>query len=455
MISDNVKGNYLLTLKYKSATWFADSFKTKGGTITATQKVINSSKQNVAELGVEQNEFVVEGFIAASPISEEDLEIVERREDDYIEVRDEVIKVLNSPGRGTLTHPTFGVVDNVKAVSWSLDESSVSSPGIGKLSVKFLISNAIDPDSPVVLGEIVGAETFTSALEILGDKPLNLSEVVQGTELVELSFLQSLGLTALEGILAAVDFVSGAIAAITEFPIFKSVLSVVEVVSKAFDDVMGFIEFATDQIDQVSAVVSSFAATIGELAAIPGLLVASITNVFGVINAAVTSAVSGFTAMTSFFNFGWVTDIDPLTAFGSETKQSQAAIANTQNINTNVNCNALLAAYTQVTGLDMRTLDELDEIEATLDSQYEGIMLNGNLDLEIVQTVKETRDSMRIYLENRRLNAARVIEIETGITSARTLSYRLYGTDFDSNNIADLNLSNGISMSGRLKVFSQ
>tara|TARA_R110000744_G_scaffold196160_4_gene315391 strand:+ start:6214 stop:7581 length:1368 start_codon:yes stop_codon:yes gene_type:complete len=455
MISDNVKGKYLLTLKYKSATWFADSFKTKGGTITATQKIINSSKQNVAELGIEQNEFTIDGFIAASPISEADLAEAEKREDDYIDVRDEVIKVLNSPGRGTLTHPTFGVVDNVKAVSWSLDESSVSSPGIGKLSVKFVISNAINPDAPAILGEIVGPETFTAAFEELLAEPLDISAEVPGSELVELSFLQSLGLDALEAILAAADFVSGLISAILDSTIFTAIVSVVEAVSKAFDTVMGFVEFATDQIDKVSAIVSSFAATIGELAAIPGLLVASITNVFGVINSAVTSAISGFKAMTSFFSFGWVSDIDPFSAFGSGTKQSQAVIANTQNINTNVNCNALLAAYTQVTGLDMRTLDELDEIEATLDSQYEGIMLNGNLDLGIVQTVKETRDSMRIYLENRRLNAARVIEIDTRITSARTLSYRLYGTDFDSNNIADLNLSNGISMSGRLKVFSQ
>jgi|TARA_R110002074_G_scaffold263599_2_gene435643 hypothetical protein len=442
-MTDNAKGSYLLPIKYKSATWYSNSYKTKGGTLTATQKIINSSRQNIAELGVMQNEFTVEGFIAAAPV-----QLPAINEIDYIEVKQEVISALNSPDRGTLEHPTFGVVENVKAISWSLDESD-ESLGIGKLKVKFGISNAIDPDTAAVLQPLVGESDFADLLENMPEA--DLSDIVPGSVLVPLSFLEQLGLDVAVFALSVFDN----IAAFVSLPMFQSALEVVGDIAEGFSKALDFVEFVSDKIDEVSATISDFAAQIGQLAAIPGLLVTSITNVFGVINSAVTSAITGFTAMTSFFDFGWVTGIDPFTALNSGTQQSRDEASNAQNVNTTMNCTALLGSYTHITGLEIRTVDELDNIESILDLQYQGIVDNGNLDLEIVQSVSEARDLVRSYFDNIRPNVARVVEIHSGNTSARTLAYRLYGSDSDANSIADLNLSNGIVMGGSLKVFSQ
>ena len=81
-------------------------------------------------------------------------------------------------------------------------------------------------------------------------------------------------------------------------------------------------------------------------------------------------------------------------------------------------------------------------------------MENGDKDLSVIKTLLDGRDRIRSLFESRRLTAARVIEVISPITSARTLSYRYYGSDSEANAISDLNNSYGIAMSGKIKVFT-
>ena len=367
---------------------------------------------------------------------------------DYLQIRNQVLQSLNSPGTGTLIHPTFGIIHNVKVLSWDLDEGD-KTVGVGKLKVTFGISNYNGgvETQPVTPADMETENFWASILA-----QLTLSVIVTTNKVVIPGVEE---LTKFQEFTKAIKAVyNSALATITKLG--ETLAAGLEYIQDGIDFVQDGISRVTDAIATVTSAVANFQNIVAQIAAFPAQLATAVTNVFSAIKGAIVSVKAGFNVFTSFFNFGWLVDADPLLldTFGKDNRQEQQAKENDNRIKTSVNCLALTSAYTQATGLELRTVDEVDELEAILDKQFYSILENGDRSLEIVASVSGSRDKMTQFLANKRLNAVRVIDIHTNHISSRSLAYRLYGDDADANAIADLNILNGIVMNGDVKVFT-
>ena len=403
-----VGAEYLFPVSYKGAFWHAYSYSTNGGTEVAIHKIVNSSKQTIDELGTKLKEFTVKGCIV--PFETQGT----GEPPQYISQRDYVLSSLDSPGKGVLVHPTFGALTDIKAISWSLDESD-ESIGKGSLTVQFRVSNF----DGVIKRDVEEASTINAIQREANSNVLSdmSNEIDADTGLL------------------------GNYAAIKEKA--QQVGDKIESANEAIQIIQG-------DIDAVTAEIAEFQNDVATLAAFPQKYAASVTNIFATINGSVATAVTGVEAFKTFFGFGFLTDIN--LTFG--TNAAKAINKNTSVVNTSINALALTSVYQHSANLDFKTVDEVNELESLLDDQFNLIMENGDKDLSVIKTLLDGRDRIRSLFESRRLTAARVIEVISPITSARTLSYRYYGSDSEANAISDLNNSYGIAMSGKIKVFT-
>jgi prophage DNA circulation protein len=386
-----VDDTQIINGSFKGVPISIDSSSIEGGRKVAVKQFPSRDTQSVEDLGLLPRKYSLEIIISA------------KLQQDYFGYRNRVLAAVESKGPGELIHPLYGRVDDVVAVSYSLNEN-FGSFGDTRISVNFEVNEntGIPQTSGIVVTEIATAnDAVQSAINT--DIANNFS--------VTNAFAGNFG--------SAVDKVDG----------------IIDEANKATE----FIGEAAQTLDTFSALIGELSANVNSLVSNPSKLADAVVGLFESVNGLYASAGATFDTMTGFFGFGSDDTMIRQDTAGRIERQN-----NNDVLNGAVSSASLGYAFLAATRTDFETTREIDELTAELDAQYEAIQTNGSS-----QTVKDLITDMRVKvlqsLDQTRTNTSQIITVQTNPTTVRLLAFAYYGDDELAETIAELNNISDVS----------
>lgn len=371
---------------------------TTGGRKKVVHEFINSDSRTVTDQGKLLKIFKVSGIITDS-------------EGRYFERRDALIAALEKPDAGILSHPFFGKV-SVVPDTYTLVESLGE---LGKATFAMNFYLAEDKIKPI-------ADSFTAFNIEAGQE-----RVVEfaGAEIIDKFKVDA------------------------RFPFnFSAATNQLEAIAAVFDEVTTTFSRQLAEIDAFSQSLLDFRNSIRRLVNLPEELVASLNNLFDSVIALAATPEEAFLTLEKFFVFGDDAPLIPQTTFERIEK-----LRNRTLLNQYIQVGALAFAYNQAAGIDFFTIREIDVYAAKLDVQYQKVFsLITNVDL--AAALSDLRGTTSEFLDIQRLNVKKIVDFETGPTTAQSLTYRLYGSVDDYERLVSLNeIKDADFVSGDLEVF--
>jgi prophage DNA circulation protein len=392
---------------YKDVRFRISSGSVEGGRKVSIKQFPDKDTQNIEDLGQIPRKYSLEIIVADSTSTS--------IEEDYFTYRNKLLQALESSGSGVLIHPFYGRIEDVVAVSYSLNEA-MSSFGMSTISVNFEIAD--NTGIPATAG--------TAITNISSDNDSVQSYVEDGIS-------DNYDLT-----LSYAGNYDAAVSKVTD--VIDSVSSAVEYISDS----------DTTVLDDFTSEVSSFTSAINSMVTDADSLASYIVGITETTYNLFDDASNTFDAFEAMFSFG-EDDND----YGDSTAGYIERQSNNDVINGEFSASVLGYAYLAASGMDYTTSDEIDDIAEKLDTQYEYVMNS-----EASQDTKDAIEAMRIdvldLLDEARVTASQVIEIETNTTSTRLLTFAYYGSDDDGQTITDLNEEPDVNfISGTVKVITE
>jgi len=393
---------------YRGAFFFIKSSNIAGGRKDAKKVFVDSDLQVIEDLGLKQKVFTVNGSIS------------DRRDNSgqiitpYSEVRNTLIAALDKGGIGILVHPWHGRLENIVCRTYTLDED-VSSLGDANVSITFEISNTdgIPISNPFVLTNIATKSTAVAAV----------ASSIFGS-------LWKVTATATGNFQAAVNKGEKFIDAVTA--------ATRPVVTLA------------DEIDEHSNLLASFSNNFVSLVNNPTSLAESIDGIMASVSNLIVTPEGTLIAFKSLFDFG-DNDIDPPhTTFSSEERRNNNNIFTAM-----VQGTALGYSYLAASEIEYKTVEEINEKEASLEEQYQKLFLSEDIDIELIEEITDMRTIVQGYFNEQKLITSKVITIQTNPMSTRLLAYSYYGDSSDGEAIAELNeLYDLAYQQGDIRIFT-
>lgn len=387
---------------YKGIPIAIDSGSIEGGRKTAIKQFPSRDTQSVEDLGLRPRKYSLEIIIS------------DKQQQDYFAYRNSLLAALESRGPGELIHPLYGRIENVVAVSYSLNEN-FSAFGDTTVSVNFEVNEntGIPQSSGNVATQISAANDVVQAA--VG------SDIADNFSVTE-SFTGNFS--------AAVDKVNGIIDEARE--------------------ATAFIGEAAQTLNEFSAQIGELSANVNGLVSDPLALSQAVTGLFESVNGLYASAGATFDTFAGFFGFG--DDDEPIRQDTAGRIERQA---NNNILNGAVSASSLGFTYLAITRIDFQTTREIEELTAELDAQYLAVQENGSS-----QQVKDAVTDMRVKvlqaLEEVRVNVSQIITVQTNPTTARLLGFSYYGNDTQGETIAELNGFNDVSfVEGSAEVLTE
>lgn len=395
-MADEVKIN---NGSYKGIPIVIDSSSLAGGHKVSIKQFPNKDTQSVETLGLIPRKYSAQ------------IVITDKVDEDYFAYRDKLLATLEERSPGELIHPFYGRIDDVVAVSYSINEA-FSSFGDTTISVDFEANNntGIPQRSESVVTEIATAnDSIIDAVKADIGEAFNVTESFAGN------------------FTAAVDKVN-------------------DIIDSA-NDALSFIGDIADTIDEVSAEIGQFSANVNSLVKAPLQLADAVTGLFESVGGLYSSARSTFEVFTGFFGFGDDdTPIIETTAGRAERKKNDGVL------NGAVAALSIGYAYKAAVQIEYETTEEIDEVAASLDVQFQAAQ-----ESESSQEVKDAVTEMRIKilkaLAEARINTPQLFTVTTKIKPARILAFEYYGNDDNGETIVNLNQINDVSfVEGQVKM---
>lgn len=388
---------------YKDIPIYIASGGLEGGRKVSVKQYPNKDTQSVEDLGLMPRKYSLDIIVSRK------LEPAQ----DYFTYRDSLIAALEKKGGGVLIHPLYGRIENVVAVTYSLNES-FDSFGYTTISVNFEINRntGIPKISNNALTQVAAAnDILQSAVNN------NIAEAFKVTTSFTGNFT------------AAVDKVNSVI---------ESVQDSISFVGDAADTINSF----TNQIGEVIENVNSLVTKPRELAN-------AITELFESANGLYAATGATFETMIGFFDFGDNDiEIKPTTAGRIERKK------NNDTLNAAIAASSLGYAYLAASSITFETTRQIDDVAARLDEQYQKV-ITSDADQATKNAVTDMRVKVLDVLDDVRVNTSKIISIETVNTSARLLGFTYYGDDSNGAAIAALNNISDVSfVSGEVEVLT-
>lgn len=387
---------------YKGIPIAIDSGSVEGGRKTSIKQFPSRDTQSVEDLGLRPRKYSLEIIIS------------DKQQQDYFAYRNSLLAALESRGPGELIHPLYGRIENVVAVSYSLNEN-FSAFGDTTVSVNFEVNEntGIPQSSGNVVTQISAANDVVQAA--VG------SDIADNFSVTE-SFTGNFS--------AAVDKVN----------------SIIDEAREA----TAFIGEAAQTLNEFSAQIGELSANVNGLVSDPLALSQAVTGLFESVNGLYASAGATFDTFAGFFGFG--DDDEPIRQDTAGRIERQA---NNNIMNGAVSASSLGFAYLAITRIDFQTTREIEELTAELDAQYLAVQENGSS-----QQVKDAVTDMRVKvlqaLEEVRVNVSQIITVQTNPTTARLLGFSYYGNDTQGETIAELNGFNDVSfVEGSAEVLTE
>lgn len=406
-------GQDLMEGTWRGIPLFVIGGNVSGGRKASAKAIYNSDLQDVADTGMQQRSYRVEGYIATTygpPILPGDSGI----KSEYRKQRKKILAALEEKGPGVLVHPFQGEVRDLVVLSYSLDET-ISEVGVGKISIQFARKT--------------------------------VDAVPKVKEAAEFDYSWSFDLWALLRLLAtALYSVSLSIVGVFEaafaglLSVYETIQSVVDTVSSVAASINGFASAITEAIAEAASIITS-----------PLKVITAIQNVFTSFANIFPTLEGAFTALASGFTFG--DDDDRTEKFTHGEIQIQK---NTATLTTVMKTMFLSEAYTVATGMDLSTLSKIEEVEEILDAQHKSIVEGDQASPEIKEQLQLMREGFFDFLSAKKLTALKVTDEDVSPTTPRVLAYRLYGDTELRGELASLNNASSFDvLSGSVKVLSR
>jgi len=387
---------------YKGIPIAIDSGSVEGGRKTVVKQFPGRDTQSVEDLGLRPRKYSLEIIISDKP------------QQDYLAYRNSLLAALESADAGELIHPLYGRIENVIAVTYSLNER-FSEYGDTTVSVNFEVndSTGIPESSGNVVTQIATANDTVQA-----SVNTDIADNFSVTESFTGNFT------------AAVDKVNG----------------IVERTREA----TSFIGEAADTINEFSAQLGELSANVNGLVSDPLALAQSVTGLFQSVNGLYVSANATFETFIGFFDFG-----DDDTPIRQDTAGRIERSKNNGVLNGAVSASSLGYAYLAITRVDFQTTREIDELTAELDAQYLAIQ-EGESAQEVKDNITDMRVKVLAALDQVRVNVSQIIAVQTNPTTTRLLGFNYYGNDEQGEFIAELNNIADVSfVEGEVEVITE
>ena len=387
----------LKSARYKGVEFLFDDMPTTGGNRLIKFNFPGSDKQAIERQGKVPRTFNMTAVIP---------------HENYYQVRDNLLRVLDDGERGTLTHPTFGDIENVINGVYTLTER-LSELGRAQIVIPFEVDDALGvPRQSGALAAQVQAQ----------------SDVLNAQLTADLAAGYDVGLN-----------FSGN---------FTDALEDLNNVSKAFAQTTEFAEPVAENIAAFRSSINTFAGSAGDLIQAPADLAAGIDGLFADLGNLYSTPGTLFGAVELLFSFG-STDPEIFTTTVGLTQRKQ----NRDLIRANMRVQALSYNYLNAAERTYTTTDELDQAQQDLEAQY----LDARDNQLLTNEAREELDRLRVQgqktLDEARVTTSATITIETPLKPLSVLVYEYYGSTDLVDIVAELNnIKQNAFVSGSIRI---
>lgn len=394
---------------YRGAFFFIEAAETQGGRKDTLKQFVGSDRQVVEDLGLLRRTFVLDGIIAPRTTAEGRVLV------SFKQSKEALLAALDKGGRGVLSHPFFGRIEDVVVRTWKLDETT-RAIGRAKISITFAISDTEGLPLPSI-NQLANIRSLAAAAQA------------------------TVGSTLATAFSVAKNATSNFEDAVTKI---KKQFALVSSVT----DPLKALASNIDKFNQLISVASTGAAG---LIAAPTALRDSILQIYTGLNGLYATVEATLGAFVGLFDFG----TDDVSTLGV-TAQAIERQKNRDILNNGLQTLALSYAYENTTQIDFKTVDAIEEASNTLEDQYQRLFSSPTIDNDVLDTLTELREVTQGFLDEQKLTTRQVITVSTNPTTTRLLAYRYYGSDELGDDLAELNNLNFSSfLDGDVKVLSQ
>lgn len=403
----------LKTAKYKGVQFLFTDMTTVGG-----NRIIKYNYPGSDAQAVERQGKLPRGYALTIWVQHEN----------YYQTRDNILRVLEDGITGTLTHPTFGDVDNVINGDYTLEEKITE---LGRASIKVTFEQNTATGVPRQSGNLAAqVQTRSQALNA--------------------------GLSA--------DFASKYKVSTGLTGNFSDALDTAANAVRAVERASQVVTPLTEGLSQFRAKIRRVTGAIGDLIQAPARLAAEIDGLFADLNnlfEAPKDAVAAFKALFDYGNDD--ATITPNTVARTERK------LNSDLLRTKIQMQALSYAYSNASQATYTTTDELDEVQDILEVQYANnhaarLLAGGESETggslfiasnETLEVLDQVRVQAQAVLDEVRVSTRTTLTIETPRMPLSVLVYNYYGSTELVDTIADLNnIKQNAFVEGELRILT-
>lgn len=373
----------LKTAKYKGVEFLFDDMPTTGGNRIIKFNYPGSDKQSIERQGKAPRSFTLTAIIP---------------HENYYQERDNLLRVLEDGEVGTLTHPTFGDVENVINGLYTITEK-LSELGRAQVVIPFEIDNA------------TGIPQQSGALA---------SQVQTQSDICNAQLAADLG----DGYDVGLNFSGN----------FTDALDNLDNVSASFAEASEFAEPVAENIAAFRQSVDNFAGSIGNLIQVPADLATSVRGLFEDLNNLYDTPETLLGAFKLLFPFGEDDPVVQTTTVGRVQRKQNRDL-----VRANLRVQALSYSYLNAAEVEYASTDDLELVQDSLETQYLDARNNQLLSNESMEELDRLRVQAQKALDVARVNTRSIITIETPLIPLSVLVYSYYGSTELVEAIADLN----------------
>lgn len=384
---------------FKGAGFLIASSSVSGSRKDQLHEFPNSDRQIIEDFGLRARTYNVTGWIGG---------------EDYTAKRDALLAALEDGTTGTLIHPFYGELIDIKCRTFTISEN-MDELGRAEISMVFDVNN--DEGSPI-------------------EKTNTLSLIAKSNELA-----QEAARNAIENDFSVNPVLSGT---------FDAAKTKIKEMNASFDNASNVVVQAKDEIDGFNSLIGDFSTGINGLIKAPKELADSIKNVSAGLNGLHAVGESQLTAWKSMFGFG-----DNNVAFKIKTAATIEKEKNDATLSQSMQSQALGYAYYASAQIDFKTTGELDGVSKDLEKQF--LKLSKlNLDQALRDSLVDLRENIISFFNQKRLTLSKVIEINTAKLPARVIAFQYYNDSEIGREISDINDDANVTFySGKIKVVTQ
>ncbi len=385
---------------YKGVEMIVKTMPTNGGRRVNVIRYPGSDNQSIEDQGLIPRQF---SMICIIP------------HENYEEKKEALLRVFEDGEKGSLVHPTFGLVENVRNGKYSLTEVTTKL-GRAEYTVEFFINDAT--------GIPVSSGSFAS-------------QVQSASNTLNASLAQDIT----DGYKVTNSFTGN----------FATASSDALNVSSALTSATSKINPLTENLNNFNALISGYENNVNNLIQIPESYGAGIGDLFLSFDNLYEAATETLIAIAGVFGFGANDE-----SFKQDTAGRIERQKNQDIVRANIKTQSLSYAYVAAVQIDFESEEALALVNAQLEDQYSDVRNNELLSNESLLNLDDLRVQANSALSQILLNTRKIITINTRLIPLSVLVYEYYGSTELVSVISELNaIQQNAFVEGDIRILTE